>query len=335
LAIIGCGKIASSHAEAALESSLVEITALVDPAPERAQALAERFGISPAIATDVSQVRHGIDGAVIATPNHTHAPLAESCLSSGVSVLIEKPLALNPEEGARICTAAERAGRVAAVGYVSRFRQNVQLMRDLIHDGYFGRIHRFAYQFGTKGGWAPVSGYNLDRKTTGGGVMVTAGTHFLDRMLNWFGYPDQCWLVDDSSGGPEANAFAYFSYGGRDGFTGLARFSKTTTLPAGFVMDTDRGTVILKDRPEANVVLQPTGKPELEHAIYGTGPRIGGSEFLKQLEDFVGATRGVHPPMVSALQGQESMRLLDELYRNRRDDVAAATQTPQPTGLRA
>jgi predicted dehydrogenase len=335
LAIVGCGKIASSHAEAALESPLVELAALVDPAPERARALAERFGIAPTIATDVSEVRQAIDGAVIATPNHTHAPLAETCLASGVPVLIEKPLALTPEEGARICTAAERAGLVAAVGYVSRFRQNVQLMGELIRGGYFGAIHQFAYQFGTKGGWAPVSGYNLDRRATGGGVLVTTGTHFLDRMLDWFGYPNQSWLVDDASGGPEANAFAYFSYGGPRAFTGLARFSKTTSLAAGFVMETDRGTVLLKDRPDASVVLRPKGKPEIEHAIYATRPHPGGSEFLLQLEDFVAASRGQHPPMVTARQGQESMRLLDELYNNRRTETMPAVVATHPTGLSA
>ena len=49
-----------------------------------------------------------VDGAVIATPNHTHRDLALRCLSASIPVLIEKPLATTVGAGLEIVEAAEK-----------------------------------------------------------------------------------------------------------------------------------------------------------------------------------------------------------------------------------
>lgn len=328
LAIVGCGKIAASHAEAVLSSPDADLAALVDPVPSRAHALAERFGIQPQVVTDVSAILGDVNGAIIATPNHTHAVIAEQCLAAGVSVLIEKPLAINTSDGERICEAARTSGATVAVGYVSRFRETVLLMARLIEDDYFGQIRRFAYQFGTKGGWAPLSAYNLDRRTSGGGVLVTTGTHFIDRMLYWFGYPDEATLVDDALGGPEANAEAHFVYHRKQGFTGVARFSKTVAMPAGFVMETEMGLVVLKDRADATIQVRPHDQPDLEMNLISRRRAPARNEFVQQLEDFIHAARGQRLPTVTGEQGLDSLRLLEHLYSHRRDNGFATEAIP-------
>ena len=87
-----------------------------------------------------------------------------------MSTLIEKPLASTYAEGEAIVRAAQAHRQVVAVGYVLRFRENVLLLGDLLKAGYFGTVRRFAHQFGSRGGWAPMSSYNLSRRATGGGV---------------------------------------------------------------------------------------------------------------------------------------------------------------------
>ena len=280
------------------------------------------------MATDVSEVLADVDGAIIATPNHTHAVIAEQCLGAGVPVLIEKPLAISTSDGERICQAARQSGATVAVGYVSRFRETVRLMARLIEEEHFGRIRRFAYQFGTKGGWAPLSAYNLDRRTSGGGVLVTTGTHFIDRMLYWFGYPDEATLIDDAMGGPEANAEAHFVYRKKQGFTGVARFSKTVAMPAGFVLETDMGLVVLKDRADATIQVRPHDKPDIEMNLVSRRRSPAGDEFVQQLEDFIHAARGQRMPTVTGEQGLESLRLLEHLYSHRRGSVSATEVVP-------
>lgn len=320
LAVVGCGRIAASHVEAALASPHTELVALVDSTPQRAQAIADRFDLRPIIARDLEDIKNKVEGAIIGTPNHTHADVAEQCLKAGISVLIEKPLAISLVQGERIRDIAHKTNGTVAVGYVSRYRENVRLMTTLLRERYFGNIYRFAYQFGTRGGWAPMSHYNLNQQTSGGGVLVTSGTHFIDRMLHWFGYPDAARLADDSAGGPEANATVFVQYGGENGFSGIARFSKTVRMPAGFVMETERGTVVLHDRSDAPILLRPSERPDLEitvsRRVRGVTPQSP-SEFVLQLDDFVEASRQRRSPAVTVQQGLQSLRLVEDLYAAR------------------
>jgi predicted dehydrogenase len=322
LALIGAGLITQeSHLPAALASPAVEVTAIVDPVVKRAAALAHAYGVSPRIAARVDDVLVEIDGAVIATPNDTHQAIAVRCLEAGVPVLIEKPLASAYQEGVAILAAAEANRRVVAVGYATRFRDEIQLLKDLLDERHFGAVRRFVHQFGTRGGWAPLSAYNLSRKAAGGGALVVTGTHFLDRMLHFWGYPDEALLEDDSRGGPEANCTARFRYSASGvPFGGVARYSKTARLPSGMVVETDRGYVILSDSDDAQIVFRSHAKPEIEVTVHRRGrpaPSPRPSVFQLQLEDFIDACRRYRPPRVDGRQGLESLRLLEQLYASR------------------
>lgn len=321
LAIVGCGRIArSAHVPAILASRRARLTALVDPVPGRAQALVSEFGIDARIATQVREALDSVDGAIIATPNRVHCAIALECLEAGVPVLVEKPVAISVAEGEQIVRVAERHNLTVAVGYATRFYRSIRLMHSLLCEGYFGDVRRFAYQFGTKGGWSPLSGYSLDHRATGGGTLVVTGTHFLDRMLHWFGRPDEVSLEDDSRGGLEANAVARFRYRREGTCEGVARFSKTVSLAAGFAMDTESGTVTLEDRPDANIVLRPSGQPSIQLAIESrasaSSTRTNDHNVL-QLENFVESCETMSPPMVSARDGLESLRLVEALYAHR------------------
>ncbi len=330
IAIVGAGMIAEgSHVPAVLGSPDVRLAALVDPEAQRCRDVAERFQVSPKICTDVAAVLGDIDAAIIATPNHTHSAIAMACIRGGVHCLVEKPLAATLAEGEEIAAAADEHGVTVAVGYSSRFIDAIELLGDLIVQGFFGAIHRFAYQFGTRGGWNPASSYILDRKSIGGGVTVVVGTHFIDWMLTWFGYPDEVTYADDSLGGPEANAAATFQYRHRPTpLAGTMRLSKTVALPPGFVMETDRGTVSLEDKSlAAHVILRPRDATDCEMIVRRPVEMAAGrtarssNNFARQLDDFVAACRTKAPPRVSARQGVESLRLIEALY---------AARTPLP-----
>ena len=121
-----------------------------------------------------------LDAMIVAVPNHLHRDVAVQCLAAGVPVLIEKPLATSVSDGEAICDASRSHRQVAAVAYVTRFRDNVQLLGELLSQRYFGAVRRFVYQAGSRGSWSPYSAYNLDRRAAGGGVLVVTG-HALSR----------------------------------------------------------------------------------------------------------------------------------------------------------
>jgi len=324
LALVGAGMVTrSSHLPAALASDKVQVVALVEPMRKRADELARWYGIAPVIVPQVQDVLGDIDGAVIATPNDTHMSIALTCLQAGVATLIEKPLASTYAEGEAIVHAGQKYGTVVAVGYVVRFRETILLLGDLLKVGYFGSVKRFAHQVGTRGGWTPMSSYNLSRKATGGGVLVVTGTHFLDCVLHLWGYPDEVGLADDAQGGPEANCMATFRYTTTDTpFEGVALYSKTTELPRGLIIETDRGIVQVADTDDADdITFRPHTHAQVEQVIRRRGkppypPQM--SVFQRQLNDFVDACQQRRSPMVDGCQGLMSLRLIEELYARRK-----------------
>lgn len=308
----------SAHLPAALACSEISVAALVDPVLERIGGVARRFGISPLLARNVGEVFDRIDAAVIATPNNTHAPIALECIAAGVPVLIEKPLAANRAEGRSIADAARERGVLVAPGYVTRFRRNLQLLKSLLERNHFGRVRRFVHQFGTPGGWAPFSAYNLARAATGGGVLMVTGTHFLDRMLWFWGMPARVSYWDDSHGGPEANCVAQFFFEGADGnFEGEVRYSKTTALPGGLVIEAEQGVVTLADTEDAELLFRAHDQPGVVQALREAASEAQGETFTLQMRAFAGACQGRETYPIPVEQAVQSLELIEQLYSQR------------------
>lgn len=61
------------------------------------------------------------DGVVIATPHHTHYPLAVAALDAGFHVLVEKPMTTSSAEAWDLVDRAERAGLHLSVGYTAQY----------------------------------------------------------------------------------------------------------------------------------------------------------------------------------------------------------------------
>jgi len=70
-----------------------------------------------------------IDVAIVAVPTQFHEEIALKLIERGVNLLVEKPLANNPEAARRIVEAAREASVVLAVGHVERFNPAVQELK--------------------------------------------------------------------------------------------------------------------------------------------------------------------------------------------------------------
>lgn len=117
--LLGLGDAARHHARAlGALAAAGEITwaAACGRDREKARAFApdgvEAFGDLEAMLD-----RAQLDALVIATPDGLHVEHALAAIGRGLSVLVEKPLALDVEGARRVVEAAESAGRALAVGY--------------------------------------------------------------------------------------------------------------------------------------------------------------------------------------------------------------------------
>jgi predicted dehydrogenase len=108
--------LASLHREGALAWS-----AVCARGPERLAALAKEValpeGVLVAPSLDALLASRACDAVILATPDGLHAGQVERAAAAGLGVLVEKPLALSREEGARAVEAARRAGVHLQVGY--------------------------------------------------------------------------------------------------------------------------------------------------------------------------------------------------------------------------
>ncbi|MHB1063936.1 MAG: Gfo/Idh/MocA family protein [Georgenia sp.] len=85
--------------------------------------------------------RDDIDAVAVATPAHTHAPIALAALEAGKHVVVEKPLADRSDLARQMVDRARTLDRVLMVDHTFCYTPVVLKMRELIADGALGDIH--------------------------------------------------------------------------------------------------------------------------------------------------------------------------------------------------
>jgi predicted dehydrogenase/nucleoside-diphosphate-sugar epimerase len=139
-ALLGAGYIADWHAAAILATPGVELVAVCDQSSAAADALAQTYGIAAYTDLDKLLSAKVADAIHIVTPPGTHRALAETCLTAGHHVLVEKPVALSGAETAEIQQIATEAGRVFAAGHNFMGTPGYQRLKTRLEAGEIGRV---------------------------------------------------------------------------------------------------------------------------------------------------------------------------------------------------
>ncbi|HNX15093.1 MAG TPA: Gfo/Idh/MocA family oxidoreductase [Oscillospiraceae bacterium] len=125
-----------------------------------------------------------LDAVIIATPHDTHKRICVDCLNAGKHVLIEKPLAPSVSECREICAAAEKSGKVLAVGHNERFIPGYAKIKEILDSGELGRI--FGARADHYQNFNPREGsWWKSKDKIGGGCVMGSGIHRLD-LLRWY-----------------------------------------------------------------------------------------------------------------------------------------------------
>jgi len=139
VAIVGCGKIADSHASEIQEIAGCEIVGVCDNEELMAKQLYDRFPVKKYY-SNLDQLLDEArpDVVHVTTPPKTHFSIGMKCLEAGCHTYIEKPFTLHMEETEKILDLANRTGRKVTVGHDGQFSVVARRMRKLISDGYLG-----------------------------------------------------------------------------------------------------------------------------------------------------------------------------------------------------
>lgn len=138
VAQVGCGYWGKN-----LVRNFAEIGALAaisDGHAPTAEQMSKNFGV-PALNWKAILANPSIDAVSLATPAAVHADMALAAIAAGKHVFVEKPLALNSTDAARVVAAAETANRTLMIGHLLQYHPIFRRLCDLVSDGTIGAIN--------------------------------------------------------------------------------------------------------------------------------------------------------------------------------------------------
>lgn len=330
LAVVGCGAVAANHYLPSIAASRkVEATLLVDADAGRARALAARWGV-PHAGTDLGEVAGRAEAAILALPNHLHAPMACELLARGVHVLVEKPMATSVAGCDAMLAAAEEGRARLAVGLQFRFFDSSRWVKGVLTaglvgaglsgQGLLGRVSSFDLRLGVVSRWPFASDFFLRKETAGGGVLTDYGVHVLDLLLYWLGDWRELSYRDDAEGGIESDCELVLAM--ESGARGFVEISRSRNLRNTCVFTGERGSleVGIWDPDPAITLRQAGSEEEVDLSLLGRARRSGhvgldfNGAFLRSLDDFADAIRGGREAFVSGHEGRRSVALIEACY---------------------
>jgi scyllo-inositol 2-dehydrogenase (NADP+) len=156
-----------------------ELAAVVDPLAER-RAEAERVYGVPAY-EDCARLFASValDLAVIASPTQFHAAHALAAFAAGVDVFCDKPLATGLVEAEQMASAARDRGRRFMCYQPNRAFAETVALRAILAHGLIGRVFMIKRAFTFYRVRADWQAWHRH----GGGILMNAGSHFIDQLL--------------------------------------------------------------------------------------------------------------------------------------------------------
>jgi predicted dehydrogenase len=129
-----------------------------------------------------------IDLVVVASPNETHAPLAEAAMRAGKNVVVDKPFTITVEQARHLGAVATEKDVLLSVFQNRRWDSDFLTIQDAIRRGLVGKIVLFEsridrFRPDVRERWREIPG-------PGAGLLYDLGPHLIDQTLVLFGVPD-------------------------------------------------------------------------------------------------------------------------------------------------
>jgi predicted dehydrogenase len=165
-----------------------EISALCTTRRESAEAAARHYGVPLAFADAGELARHPeVDLVTVSVKVTDHYPPVMAAIEAGKPVYCEWPLGRDTGEAVRMLEAAERRGIRHAVGLQGQMSPAINYVKDLVADGYLGRVLT-----ATMIGCAPNWGASIDRayqadRANGANLLTITGGHTIDALCHCLG----------------------------------------------------------------------------------------------------------------------------------------------------
>lgn len=340
IGIIGVGSISEEHIAAYLKNPRAELYAFCDINPARLALMGEKYGVTRLFdCKEQLLALPELDAVSVCVWNSEHAPCTIAALRAGKHVLCEKPMALNAEQAKEMKAAAEESGKLLMIGFVRRYGNDCEVLKDFIDNGYFGDLYyakaTYLRRHGNPGGWFG------DKSRSGGGPLIDLGVHVTDLTRYLAGNPQPVSVYGATfrklGNRPEVKGFKGYTSSGRgegdicdveDFATAMVRYDNgmVLQLEASFSLNIqkDVGKIELYGT-KAGAVLDPelTIFNETNHYLTNVSLDISTALsfdglFAKEIDHFVSCLLDGTTCISPAEDGVTLMRILDAIYESAR-----------------
>ncbi|MEJ6778928.1 MAG: Gfo/Idh/MocA family oxidoreductase [Akkermansiaceae bacterium] len=183
--IIGAGMIGRFHAQAITDMIGGTLHSVLDRSPERAEALAQEFGVKAYSDIDAFLADSELEIVTVGTPSGAHLDPTLAAINAGKHAIVEKPLEVTTERIDQLMEAAAKSGKTLAAVLNRRFHPGMDAFKKAADEGRFGvlasasayikwyRDQAYYDSAGWRGTWA------LD----GGGALMNQSIHTVDALL--------------------------------------------------------------------------------------------------------------------------------------------------------
>ncbi|MBO6782654.1 MAG: Gfo/Idh/MocA family oxidoreductase [Alphaproteobacteria bacterium] len=258
LAVVGCGTIGRIRAEFARDYPGIGWIGLCDIKDDLLDRLADDVNADFKTSSFEELItRPEVDAVIIATDENHHGAPTILAADHGKPLFIEKPLATDARESARVLEAIEKNDVDAVIGYTQRFRRRFLTVKERLVTGQIGEVTGVVTR-ALMNRMVPIATVQRTNQRQNLTPMVVSGTHALDMCM---------WLMEGKtpvSLYAQSNDKALSRYGTKDSTFGI------------FTMDD--GTMFSMNISWAAPVIWPG-------AVYGLEIGIIGDKGVIDIED--------------------------------------------------
>jgi UDP-N-acetylglucosamine 3-dehydrogenase len=324
IAVIGLGTMSDAHLSGWRRLENVDLKAVVDVDPSRAEKKAKEYNI-PSHETDFGRIldRDDIDIVDICLPHHLHAAFSCQALSAGKHVLVEKPIATSLSDARAMTQAAEKNGRKLMVAENVRFLPVYNHGKALLEGMEIGRsfmlttraeIYAEKWKFEDSN-----TNWRSDPEKIGGGVMLSTGIHSMSLVRGLVGEVKSVFAITGAQTRKEipVENTMQMLFKFENGAVGQGSFSWATRWLADVMDTTIFGTEGVLGVDIAKNELWFEGRNERKLWVENPGhPHMGQWNLIAHLVDCVDNNT---TPLTNGIEETESLKVVLAAYQSARE----------------
>lgn len=334
-AIIGCGNISHTHAEAIQSITNANLLAIYSRDIQKANKFASSYACQAYDNLEALLSNEDLDIVAIATPSGAHLEPALKAAEAKKHVIVEKPLEISIDRINQMISACKDNNVKLSGIFNRRFNPAVRKLKQAIELGRFGQVSMVDAQikwyrdqaYYDSGAWRGT------KLLDGGGALMNQGIHTIDQLLYFAGdvkrlsattalLTHQNIEVEDC-----AVAILEFENGARGVIQGSTSCWSTNGHPAEIHICGDQGSVFLSD---ASFRIWDFKNPhemddDIEQYMLQEGQAgLGANDptaitiqgHINNFEDFISAIESDSEPEISGIESSKSVALINAIYES-------------------